>query len=95
MKQRLTPFIEEKKAVVKSAYVEIRTLPPGSHIYIDGEPRGTSPLRLMLACGLHKISISSSGYQKIEKRITVEELMEYPLEFSLQPEGTAESSRTE
>ena len=90
MKQRLTPLVGGKKAVVKSAFVEIRTLPPGSRIYIDGEPRGTSPLRLMLACGTHTINISSSGYQKIEKRITVEELMEYPIEFTLQPEGVAE-----
>ena len=90
MKQRLMPIVGGKKAVVKSAFVEIRTLPPGSRIYIDGEPRGTSPLRLMLACGTHTINISSSGYQKIEKRITVEELMEYPIEFTLQPEGAAE-----
>jgi eukaryotic-like serine/threonine-protein kinase len=63
--------------------LKVRTTPQGASVYIDGNLKGTSPLTVILPVGKHQVRISFSGYQDLEKQITVEEMMEYPLTFSL------------
>jgi eukaryotic-like serine/threonine-protein kinase len=63
--------------------LKVRTTPQGASVYIDGILKGTSPLTVILSVGKHQVRISFSGYQDLEKQITVEEMMEYPLTFSL------------
>ena len=72
--------------------LKIRTTPQGASVYIDGNLKGTSPLTVILPVGKHQVRIRFTGYQDLEKQITVDEMMEYPLAFNLkaidEPTGT-------
>jgi eukaryotic-like serine/threonine-protein kinase len=72
--------------------LKIRTTPQGASVYIDGNLKGTSPLTVILPVGKHQVRIRCSGYRDLEKQVTVEEMMEYPLAFNLtavdEPRGT-------
>jgi len=61
----------------------IRTYPQGADIYIDESFRGKAPKTLLLETGSHVVRVASSGYQNAEKRIDLDETMEYPLVFTL------------
>lgn len=62
----------------------MRTAPQGASVSVDGTIKGKTPLTLMLPIGKHRLVIMLSGYREIEKVITLEETMEYPLSFKLQ-----------
>lgn len=71
-----------KVAALKTS-LKVRTSPQGASVYIDGDPRGSTPLTLLLPVGKHHLRIVHSGYQDVERDITVDEMMEYPLSFNL------------
>jgi serine/threonine protein kinase len=79
--------------MVKHTYVEVRTTPQGAHIYIDGDLKGTAPLKLMLPVGKHRVRVMNTGYQEIDRQIIVEEMMEYPLVFTLNPIDESDGSK--
>ncbi|RJQ69984.1 MAG: PEGA domain-containing protein [Desulfobacteraceae bacterium] len=68
--------------------LEVRTTPQGASVYVDGNLKGKTPLTIILPVGEHQIRISSPGYQELEKQISVEEMMEYPLAFNLTANGS-------
>ncbi|HEY1086194.1 MAG TPA: serine/threonine-protein kinase, partial [Archangium sp.] len=52
----------------------IETVPPGAKLYVDGQPRGTSPLTLdTLEVGSHKVEAAVEGYQVATKTISLAE----------------------
>jgi serine/threonine-protein kinase len=52
----------------------IETVPPGAQLYVDGQPRGTSPLTLdTLEAGSHKVEAAVEGYQVATKTISLAE----------------------
>jgi len=52
--------------------VQIRTEPKGADVLLDGEKMAKqSPLRTPVQPGTHKLTIQKSGFQAIEKTITV------------------------
>ncbi len=57
-----------------SGTIEIRTVPPvAATITIDGEPRGSAPLRVdNVATGDHIIEFEASGFESTERRVHVE-----------------------
>ena len=61
----------------------VRTTPQGADIYIDGVLKGKAPLTLKLGRGGHRIRAVRSGYEDMERSITVEEATEYPLVLNL------------
>ncbi|NVN91260.1 MAG: protein kinase [Desulfuromonadales bacterium] len=71
-----------KLAALKTS-LKVRTSPQGASVYIDGDSKGTTPLTLLLSVGKHHLRIVHSGYQDLERDITVDEMMEYPLSFNL------------
>ena len=61
----------------------VRTTPPGARVVIDGEPAGHSPLRRMLAPGVHRVRIVPESGEPREHRIEVRPVEETALEVDL------------
>jgi len=74
--------VESKGGAIKTS-LKVRTSPQGASVHIDGKPKGTTPLTLILPVGKHHLRIVLAGYQELERDITVDELMEYPLAYNL------------
>lgn len=59
-------------AVVRTGIVEVRTIPPGATVHADGQRvGGTTPTSFRLPAGEHTLTISSSGFRPIQKRVDV------------------------
>ncbi|HEX6839187.1 MAG TPA: protein kinase [Polyangia bacterium] len=53
---------ERARAATPSALVtKVTSTPPGAALYIDGEPRGSTPQRLELAAGEHRVVVAAEG----------------------------------
>ena len=53
---------ERARAARPSVLVtKVTSTPPGAALYIDGEPRGTTPQRLELAAGEHRVVVAAEG----------------------------------
>ncbi len=65
--------------------VKIRTSPSGAGIYIDGQPKGTTPATVLISRGTHRVRVSHEGYKDAETKIDVQETMEFPIHLSLEP----------
>jgi serine/threonine-protein kinase len=63
--------------------IAVKSDPQGARIYIDGALKGTTPATLMIPTGEHSVRLTLQGYRDAEKRVTIEETMEYPLSFRL------------
>jgi hypothetical protein len=83
------------KPEAKLTSIMVTTAPQGARIYIDGILKGTTPKTFVLTTGKHQVRIVRTGYQLVEKQITVEEMMEYPLAFNLNPIDEAGGSKKE
>jgi Protein kinase domain/PEGA domain len=55
--------IKTTAPAVASGGIEIATTPPGALVYVDGEPRGASPVHVELGAGSHKLTILGDGYK--------------------------------
>jgi eukaryotic-like serine/threonine-protein kinase len=60
--------------------------PPGARVYINGAPRGTTPMTVRLDLGQYQVRLSRPGYQEVERQVTLEKMKEYPLSETLKPE---------
>ena len=81
--KKQTPATKESKPALKLTPLTLITIPQGARVYIDENFKGTTPLTLMLSTGKHQVRMTRSGYQDVDKQITLEETMEYPLAFNL------------
>jgi hypothetical protein len=55
--------------------VAVSSDPPGAAVYLDGESKGDTPVFIYgVMIGQHSLKLVKSGYEDIEKQITVEEL---------------------
>jgi serine/threonine protein kinase len=66
-----TPTTTVASSPTASANVDIATTPPGATLYIDGEPRGTSPARLSLPPGAHRVVALADGHHLRREQIKV------------------------
>ncbi len=48
----------------------VDTSPPGAAVAVNGEPRGTAPLRLELAVGTHVVKATLEGHLAAEREVT-------------------------
>ena len=54
-------------------FVEVRTVPPGAEIFVDGSSSGRkTPFTLQLSPGRHTIGLILRGYRAVQKEIVVE-----------------------
>jgi Domain of unknown function (DUF5107)/PEGA domain len=79
--------------------LSVQALPGGARIFVDGEPRGASPLELSLAPGDHQMSVRADGYVPLTETITLadgkEAIYAPVLEVVAPPVVTLTSDRTE
>ncbi|MDB4969182.1 MAG: serine/threonine protein kinase [Myxococcales bacterium] len=50
---------------------EVVTTPAGAALFVDGEPRGTTPAQLSVAAGAHKLVIAGEGQKLVKREVTV------------------------
>lgn len=64
-----------------AGFVELRTVPPGADILVDGASTGQrTPFRLELPAGQHSLTLFLRGYRTVQKTITVPEGQTLPLQ---------------
>jgi hypothetical protein len=58
--------------VTRTGIVEVRTIPPGATVLVDGSPvGGQTPTSFRLAVGPHTLAISLSGYRPVQQQVDV------------------------
>jgi len=58
--------------VSSTGIVEVRTIPPGATVFVDGKPAGgTTPMNFRVAAGSHTVTISLSGFRPVQRKIDV------------------------
>ena len=62
---------------------QIDTMPPGAQVLLNGVEVGTSPLRLTLAPGTHKITLKSPGYKDQAVRLDLQSQQKVALQRTL------------
>ncbi len=66
--------------------VAFHSNPNNAEVYVNGEFRGTAPLSLHLAAGVHKVELRLDGYQVWERELTVVAGNDTRVAATLQPE---------
>ena len=56
---------------VETGTLEVKTIPPGASVTINGNPIGTSPIVVTLTPGAHKLRVEFAGYSVIESEEVV------------------------
>jgi outer membrane receptor for ferrienterochelin and colicins len=58
--------------VSSTGVVEVRTIPPGATVFVDGRPAGgTTPMNFRVPAGPHTVTISLSGYRPVQRTVDV------------------------
>jgi len=72
-------------AVPKEAAASLRlsTSPPGARVFLDGAPKGETPLRVEAAPGKHEVRIALAGYEEWEAQVDLARGAEVPLDVEL------------
>jgi serine/threonine-protein kinase len=64
-----------------AGFVDLRTVPPGADILVDGASTGQrTPSRLELPAGQHNLTLFLRGYRSVQRTITVPENQTLPLQ---------------
>jgi PEGA domain len=66
--------------------VAFHSNPNNAEVYVNGEFRGTAPLSLHLAAGVHKVELRLDGFQIWERELTVVAGNDTRVAATLQPE---------
>src|SRR5262249_12124818 len=67
--------------------------PPGMPVKVDGQPAGTSPLRLKVAPGKHVVRVEVPKFEPAEQEATAELTKEVPVSLTLKPTRRIWSAR--
>ena len=54
-----------------------------AQVYVDGTLRGTTPLKVDVPPGKHRVRITHAGYRNWEYQVSVMETREYPINVVL------------
>jgi hypothetical protein len=54
-------FLPEPAAAPENGTLVITTSPPGAQVFVDGRPKGVTPLALTLSAGAHSVQLRGSG----------------------------------
>ena len=79
--------LEKTEPVRAKASLRILSNPPGARVFVDGAPKGTTPLTLPVSLGVHRVRLSRPGYRDAMSRISARKAVQYPLRFALKPIG--------
>ncbi|MCR4427864.1 MAG: PEGA domain-containing protein [Caldiserica bacterium] len=78
---------------VSPIQLEILANVPGSSVYIDGELKGLTPLKLNVPSGFHSISLHKEGYQPWEHVFLASTLSPMKMEIKLLPRAFTDSPK--
>jgi hypothetical protein len=73
------------KQVQQFAFLKVGSSPQGARVYINGAQKGTTPMIVRLDLGHYQVRFSRAGYRDVERQLTLEKMMEYPLSETLTP----------
>jgi hypothetical protein len=72
-----------------TALVDVRVMPAGAEVLVDGAKRGTTPLeRLRVDAGTRKVRIAKAGYEPLEKTLEVVSMKDTAISGELVAEVT-------
>ena len=74
--------------------LKITTNPAGAKVYVDGKPRGKTPLLLEVPAGMHDIEVRTSGYKTVKKKVKVTADKIVRLDLKLTKQKTKKKSKT-
>lgn len=78
---------------VSPIQIEILANAPGASVYIDGELKGLTPLKLNLPSGYHSLSLHKEGYQNWEHVILASALSSMRIEVKLLPRAFTDTPK--
>lgn len=71
------------------ASLNVQSTPPAAQVFVDGTLKGTTPLKVNVTPGKHRVRVSLAGYQNWEHQVSVKETKEHPINvFLRQTTGT-------
>jgi hypothetical protein len=79
--QAARPQAPQAPQARSAGFVDLRTVPPGADILVDGASTGQrTPSRLELPAGQHSVTLFLRGYRSVQRTITVPENQTLPLQ---------------
>jgi serine/threonine-protein kinase len=78
------PAKVEPAPAAAAGQLTLSTTPPGATVWIDGEPRGQTPLRTPATAGAHRVILSAPGMKQVQKTVTIGDAGA-TLELNLEP----------
>jgi serine/threonine-protein kinase len=73
----------EPVATTKFAYLDVTSTPTGAQLYVDGELKGQTPVRLTLPLGKHEVRLSKAGHYEWEAQMQFDKEQEIPVNIKL------------
>jgi eukaryotic-like serine/threonine-protein kinase len=85
LKGRLTAATAGRPSPLETskAFLNVQSTPPAAQVYVDGTLRGTTPLKVDVPPGKHRVRITQAGYRDWEYQVSVMETREYPINVVL------------
>jgi serine/threonine-protein kinase len=85
LKGRLTAATTSRPGPLETskAFLNVQSTPPAAQVYVDGTLRGTTPLKVDVPPGKHRVRITQAGYRDWEYKVSVMETREYPINVVL------------
>ncbi len=66
-----------------TAFLRVSTSPAGALVFLDGDSKGQSPLRLQAPPGKHEVRITLAGHEEWEAQVNMAEGADVPLDVEL------------
>jgi tRNA A-37 threonylcarbamoyl transferase component Bud32 len=83
----------EKRTVQgDKAYFNVQSTPSSATVFVDGDLKGTTPLKITVSPGKHRVRVTLQGHQSWEHQVQVKQIREYPINILLKP-GTDSKPR--
>jgi serine/threonine protein kinase len=79
------PLPVKSTPLPKFAFLKVRTTPKGATVYVNGSPKGTSPLTLKLNLGEYRVKLCRVGYRDTECLVGLDRMADYPIIEKLRP----------
>jgi tetratricopeptide (TPR) repeat protein len=85
--------IEERLAAVGVQALLVYSDPPGAEVRLDGRPRGTTPLHVVLPPGSYRLALALDGYEGVTEEVALAAAASRAFEVVLRPAPVAARSR--
>jgi serine/threonine protein kinase len=66
-------------------YINVQSTPPSAKVFVDGSFKGTTPVKIDVKPGKHRVRVTLEGYQNWEHQVEVRQSREHPINIYLKP----------